>query len=97
MAAKNNLKRITLELDSKNSTVVLDDANLEKVFLCVEAIAENAGHMGFAASKVIHTGNAVLPIKPSPTHIKLLATSNAKLSQDHWALETLRIISRLYL
>lgn len=52
MAAKNNLKRITLELDSKNSTVVLDDANLEKVFLCVEAIAENAGHMGFAASKV---------------------------------------------
>ncbi|KAI1743176.1 aldehyde dehydrogenase [Xylaria scruposa] len=53
MAAKSNLKRITLELGGKSPAVVFDDANLENaIFWCVNAICGNTGQICFAASRV---------------------------------------------
>ncbi|KAI0451930.1 aldehyde dehydrogenase [Xylaria acuta] len=53
MAAKSNLKRITLELGGKSPAVVFDDANLENaIFWCVNAICGNTGQVCFAASRV---------------------------------------------
>ncbi|KAI0444436.1 aldehyde dehydrogenase [Xylaria telfairii] len=53
MAAKSNLKRITLELGGKSPAVVFDDANLENaIFWCVNAICANSGQVCFAASRV---------------------------------------------
>ncbi|TGJ79105.1 hypothetical protein E0Z10_g9658 [Xylaria hypoxylon] len=53
LAAKSNLKRITLELGGKSPAVVFDDANLENaIFWCVNAICGNTGQICFAASRV---------------------------------------------
>ncbi|GAP92144.1 putative aldehyde dehydrogenase [Rosellinia necatrix] len=53
MAAKSNLKRITLELGGKSPAVVFDDANLENaIFWCVNSICGNTGQICFAASRV---------------------------------------------
>lgn len=53
MAAKSNLKRITLELGGKSPAVVFDDANLDNaIFWCVNAICGNTGQICFAASRV---------------------------------------------
>ncbi|KAI0121197.1 aldehyde dehydrogenase [Xylariales sp. AK1849] len=53
MAAKSNLKRITLELGGKSPAVVFDDANLENAITwCVNAICGNTGQLCFAASRV---------------------------------------------
>ncbi|KAI1179079.1 aldehyde dehydrogenase [Nemania sp. FL0916] len=53
MAAKSNLKRITLELGGKSPAVVFDDANLENaIFWCVNGITLNSGQVCFAASRV---------------------------------------------
>jgi aldehyde dehydrogenase (NAD+) len=53
MAAKSNLKRITLELGGKSPAVVFDDANLENaIFWCSNAICTNTGQVCFAASRV---------------------------------------------
>ncbi|KAI0410043.1 aldehyde dehydrogenase [Xylaria palmicola] len=53
MAARSNLKRITLELGGKSPAVVFDDANLDNaIFWCVNAICTNTGQVCFAASRV---------------------------------------------
>lgn len=53
MAAKSNLKRVTLELGGKSPAVVFDDANLDNaVTWCVNAICGNTGQVCFAASRV---------------------------------------------
>ncbi|KAI1264818.1 aldehyde dehydrogenase [Xylariaceae sp. FL1019] len=53
MAAKSNLKRITLELGGKSPAIVFDDANLENaISWCVNAICGNTGQVCFAASRV---------------------------------------------
>lgn len=53
MAAKSNLKRVTLELGGKSPAVVFDDANLENaIFWCVRAICINTGQVCVAASRV---------------------------------------------
>ncbi|KAF2815735.1 aldehyde dehydrogenase [Mytilinidion resinicola] len=53
MAAKSNLKRVTLELGGKSPAVVFDDANLENaVTWCANAITANTGQVCFAASRV---------------------------------------------
>ena len=53
MAAKSNLKRVTLELGGKSPAVVFDDCNLENaVTWCVQAITMNTGQACFAASRV---------------------------------------------
>lgn len=53
MAAKSNLKRVTLELGGKSPAVVFDDANLENAITwCVNAICANTGQVCFAASRV---------------------------------------------
>ncbi|KAI1127444.1 aldehyde dehydrogenase [Nemania abortiva] len=53
MAAKSNLKRVTLELGGKSPAVVFDDANLENaIFWCVNAICGNTGQVCCAASRV---------------------------------------------
>ncbi|KAI0193505.1 aldehyde dehydrogenase [Astrocystis sublimbata] len=53
MAAKSNLKRVTLELGGKSPAVIFDDANLENaVTWCVNAICGNTGQVCFAASRV---------------------------------------------
>ena len=53
MAAKSNLKRITLELGGKSPAVVFDDCNLENAITwCVNAITANTGQVCFAASRV---------------------------------------------
>ncbi|KAI0799433.1 aldehyde dehydrogenase [Xylaria sp. FL0064] len=53
MAAKSNLKRVTLELGGKSPAVVFDDAQLENaVFWCVNAICANSGQVCYAASRV---------------------------------------------
>jgi aldehyde dehydrogenase (NAD+) len=53
MAAKSNLKRVTLELGGKSPAVVFDDANLDNaVTWCVNAITGHSGQVCFAASRV---------------------------------------------
>jgi aldehyde dehydrogenase (NAD+) len=53
MAAKSNLKRVTLELGGKSPAVVFDDCNLENaVTWCVNALAANTGQVCFAATRV---------------------------------------------
>ncbi|CAK7244169.1 MAG: hypothetical protein STHCBS139747_005704 [Sporothrix thermara] len=53
MAAKSNLKRVTLELGGKSPAVVFDDANLANaVNWCANGITANTGQVCFAASRV---------------------------------------------
>ncbi|KAJ5339172.1 hypothetical protein N7452_005900, partial [Penicillium brevicompactum] len=53
LAAKSNLKRVTLELGGKSPAVVFDDANLENaVKWCVNGLTTNSGQICFAASRV---------------------------------------------
>jgi aldehyde dehydrogenase (NAD+) len=53
MAARSNLKRVTLELGGKSPAVVFDDCNLENaVTWTVNAIAANTGQVCFAATRV---------------------------------------------
>lgn len=53
MAAKSNLKRVTLELGGKSPAVVFDDADLENAITwTVNAITANTGQVCFAASRV---------------------------------------------
>ncbi|EME77274.1 uncharacterized protein MYCFIDRAFT_146648 [Pseudocercospora fijiensis CIRAD86] len=53
MAAKSNLKRVTLELGGKSPAVVFDDANLDNaVNWTVNAITGHSGQVCFAASRV---------------------------------------------
>jgi len=53
MAAKSNLKRVTLELGGKSPAVVFDDANLENAIRwCADSICKNSGQVCFAASRV---------------------------------------------
>lgn len=53
MAAKSNLKRVTLELGGKSPAVVFDDANLDNaVKWTADAITANTGQVCFAASRV---------------------------------------------
>lgn len=53
MAAKSNLKRVTLELGGKSPAVVFDDADLENAIAwCANAITANTGQVCFAASRV---------------------------------------------
>lgn len=53
MAAKSNLKRVTLELGGKSPAVVFDDADLDNaVQWCANAITANTGQVCFAASRV---------------------------------------------
>ncbi|KAG7126380.1 Aldehyde dehydrogenase like protein [Verticillium longisporum] len=53
MAAKSNLKRVTLELGGKSPAVVFDDCNLDNaVSWCANAITANTGQVCFAASRV---------------------------------------------
>ncbi|KAK1509328.1 aldehyde dehydrogenase [Colletotrichum costaricense] len=53
MAAKSNLKRVTLELGGKSPAVVFDDCNLENaVRWTVQGITMNSGQVCFAASRV---------------------------------------------
>ncbi|GJC84467.1 aldehyde dehydrogenase, mitochondrial [Colletotrichum liriopes] len=53
MAAKSNLKRVTLELGGKSPAVVFKDCNLENAITwCANAITANTGQICFAASRV---------------------------------------------
>ena len=53
MAARSNLKRVTLELGGKSPAVIFDDCNLENaVTWTVNAIAANTGQVCFAATRV---------------------------------------------
>ena len=53
MAAKSNLKRVTLELGGKSPAVVFDDCNLDNaVNWTVNAITGHSGQVCFAASRV---------------------------------------------
>nr|OQO30839.1 hypothetical protein B0A51_01339 [Rachicladosporium sp. CCFEE 5018] len=53
MAAKSNLKRVTLELGGKSPALVFDDCNLDNaVTWCVNAITGHTGQVCFAASRV---------------------------------------------
>lgn len=53
MAAKSNLKRVTLELGGKSPAVIFDDCNLENaVTWTSNAITANTGQVCFAASRV---------------------------------------------
>ncbi|KXL44405.1 MAG: hypothetical protein FE78DRAFT_150314 [Acidomyces sp. 'richmondensis'] len=53
MAAKSNLKRVTLELGGKSPAVVFDDCNLDNaVTWTVNAIVGHTGQVCFAASRV---------------------------------------------
>ncbi|CAK7224669.1 hypothetical protein SCUCBS95973_005596 [Sporothrix curviconia] len=53
MAAKSNLKRVTLELGGKSPAVVFDDANLDNAInWCANGITANTGQVCFAASRV---------------------------------------------
>lgn len=53
MAAKSNLKRVTLELGGKSPAVVFDDCDLENaVTWTSNAITANTGQVCFAASRV---------------------------------------------
>lgn len=53
MAAKSNLKRVTLELGGKSPAVVFDDCNIDNaVAWCANAITANTGQVCFAASRV---------------------------------------------
>lgn len=53
MAAKSNLKRVTLELGGKSPAVVFDDCDLDNAASwCANAITANSGQVCFAASRV---------------------------------------------
>lgn len=53
MAAKSNLKRVTLELGGKSPAVIFDDADLDNaVTWTANAITQNTGQVCFAASRV---------------------------------------------
>lgn len=53
MAAKSNLKRVTLELGGKSPAVVFDDCNVDNaVTWTANAITANTGQVCFAASRV---------------------------------------------
>lgn len=53
MAAKSNLKRVTLELGGKSPAIVFDDADIANaVQWCTSAIVANTGQVCFAASRV---------------------------------------------
>lgn len=53
MAARSNLKRVTLELGGKSPALVFDDADLDNaVMWCVNAITINTGQACFAATRV---------------------------------------------
>ncbi|KAF2404508.1 aldehyde dehydrogenase [Trichodelitschia bisporula] len=53
MAARSNLKRVTLELGGKSPAVIFDDANLDNaVTWTANAITGNTGQVCFAASRV---------------------------------------------
>jgi aldehyde dehydrogenase (NAD+) len=53
MAAKSNLKRVTLELGGKSPAVIFDDCNLDNaVTWTTNAITANTGQIYFAASRV---------------------------------------------
>lgn len=53
LAAKSNLKRVTLELGGKNPAIIFDDADIANaVQWCVQGITIGSGQMCLAASKV---------------------------------------------
>ncbi|EXJ83946.1 hypothetical protein A1O3_04613 [Capronia epimyces CBS 606.96] len=53
MAARSNLKRVTLELGGKSPAVFFDDCNLDNaVSWAVDALATNTGQVCFAATRV---------------------------------------------
>lgn len=53
MAAKSNMKRVTLELGGKSPAVVFKDCNLENAITwCANAITANTGQVCVAASRV---------------------------------------------
>jgi aldehyde dehydrogenase (NAD+) len=53
MAAKSNLKRVTLELGGKSPAAVFDDCNVDNaVFWCANGITMNSGQVCYAASRV---------------------------------------------
>ncbi|KAH6632883.1 Aldehyde/histidinol dehydrogenase [Boeremia exigua] len=53
MAAKSNLKRVTLELGGKSPAMIFDDANLENaVKWTVNALTTNSGQICFAATRL---------------------------------------------
>lgn len=53
MAAKSNLKRVTLELGGKSPAVFFDDCKLENaISWAVDALAANTGQVCFAATRV---------------------------------------------
>lgn len=53
LAAKSNLKRVTLELGGKSPACVFDDCNVDNAaFWCANAITLNSGQVCFAASRV---------------------------------------------
>jgi aldehyde dehydrogenase (NAD+) len=53
MAARSNLKRVTLELGGKSPAVIFDDCNLDNaVTWAVNALATNTGQVCFAATRV---------------------------------------------
>jgi aldehyde dehydrogenase (NAD+) len=53
LAAKSNLKRVTLELGGKSPAVVFDDCNIENaVKWCADMITANTGQVCIAASRV---------------------------------------------
>lgn len=53
MAAKSNLKRVTLELGGQSPAIVFKDCNLQNAITwCANAITANTGQVCFAASRV---------------------------------------------
>lgn len=53
LAAKSNLKRVTLELGGKSPAVVFDDCHLERAVECIaDALVANTGQVCFAATRV---------------------------------------------
>lgn len=53
MAAKSNLKRVTLELGGKSPAVFFDDCNLDNaISWAVDALATNTGQVCFAATRI---------------------------------------------
>ncbi|CAJ2500115.1 Uu.00g029680.m01.CDS01 [Anthostomella pinea] len=53
LAARSNLKRVTLELGGKSPAVIFDDCNLENAITwCVNGICGMTGQMCYAASRV---------------------------------------------
>lgn len=53
LAARSNLKRVTLELGGKSPAVIFDDCNLQNaVQCCADALVANSGQVCFAATRL---------------------------------------------